>query len=201
MTGLAIFDFDGTLVAGDSLIPFVERVVGRRRTRLAFALAIRHAMVRAARARSGFDLRTAIKADFLARTLADLPVEQVTAAAEGLAGWLRWHGPTLNALRRHAEKGDRVVVATGALALYMPTLLRGLPVDDLLATRLEQRDGILTGAMEGGNCVRDEKARRIAAYMAVHGPFSGSWGYGNRPSDLPFLALMQHPTVVPTVRR
>lgn len=200
--GVAIFDFDGTLVQGDSLVPFVERLVGRRKARTAFLLSVQRALRQAARRPGpGFDIRTAVKTGFLARTLKGVPVTRAQDAATALRPWLRWHPPLLDTLRRHADKGDRVVVATGALALYMPALLDGLPVDALLATELECKDGVLTGHLSGGNCVREEKARRVTAYLAEHGPFTATWGYGNRPSDLPFLALMQHPTVVKTVRR
>lgn len=198
--GIAIFDFDGTLIAGDSLLPFLERVVGKRKARFAMVRSLRSAVLRASRGKGG-DIRTQVKAGLLARTLKGIPAEKAQQAADDLAGWLRWHPPTLDALRRHADKGHRVIVATGALALYMPRLLAHLPVDGLMATEMESVDGVLTGHMQGGNCVRDEKARRVAALLQREGPFTATYGYGNRPSDLPFLALMQHPTIVPTVGR
>ncbi|HYC03950.1 MAG TPA: HAD-IB family hydrolase [Azospirillaceae bacterium] len=198
---LAIFDFDGTLVAGDSLLPFLERVVGRNRARFAMARAIQGAVARHA-VRRGGDIRTSVKALLLANTLTGIPVERARGACEGMRGWLRWHKPLLDTLKRHKDRGDTVVVATGALALYMPSLLEGLGVDVVLATGLEERDGVLTGRMDAdGNCVRDEKARRVTAWMRETGPWHETHGYGNRPSDLPFLALMTHPTIVPTVGR
>lgn len=202
MTGLAIFDFDGTLVQGDSLLPFCELVAGRTAARRALLSAVRDAVVRHARDRRlGADIRTTVKALLLRRTLAGVGLETAAEAADRLAGWVRWHPPMLDALRRHADRGHRVVVATGALAIYMPRLLRDLPVDHLMATGMGVADGRLTGEIDGGNCVREEKARRVRAYLEAEGPFDGTWGYGNRPSDLPFLALMGHPTVVKTVRR
>lgn len=203
MTGIAIFDFDGTLIQGDSLIPFCELVAGRAAARRALLASVRDAMLRHARdPRLGADIRTTVKALWLRRTLSGATLDRAAEAAEALARWVRWHPPMLDALKRHAGKGDRVVVATGALALYMPRLLRDLPVDHLMATGVGVADGRLTGEIDGGNCVREEKARRVRAYLEAHGPFpGGTWGYGNRPSDLPFLALMKHPTVVKTVRR
>ncbi|MFV3074104.1 HAD-IB family hydrolase [Niveispirillum fermenti] len=197
---IAIFDFDGTLVGGDSLLPFLGRVAGRMRSGLVFARAIRAGLMRAG-SNPDDDLRTRIKAGMLARALTGVPLEQAHAAADQMRRWPRWHQPTLTALKRHADAGDMVVVATGALSLYIPTLLDGLPVDRLLATEMEVADGVLTGRMQGGNCVRAEKARRVSALLAELGPFDETHGYGNRPSDLPFLALMSHPTVIPTVPR
>ena len=200
--GIAIFDFDGTLIRGDSLLPFLELVAGRTRARTSLLRAVRSALWNRAVRRGEEDSRTAVKAGLLARTLKGVPVEQARAAAGQLRGWIRWYPPMVEALRRHAAAGDRIVVATGALKIYMPDLLTGLPVDDLIATEMEVVDGRFTGRMcHGGNCVREEKARRVTAYLRDHGPFSASHGYGNRPSDLPFLALMQNPTVVKTAQR
>ncbi|MDP9195917.1 MAG: haloacid dehalogenase-like hydrolase, partial [Pseudomonadota bacterium] len=64
------------------------------------------------------------------------------------------------------------------------------------ATDLEVVDGILTGRMDGGNCVRQEKARRVRAFLEQHGPFDETWGYGNRPHDIPMLDLLDHRIIV-----
>jgi HAD superfamily hydrolase (TIGR01490 family) len=202
MTGLAIFDFDGTLIAGDSLYPFVQMVAGRDRARAALIRAVEGAFRRHATGRPlGPDIRTTAKLLLLRTTLGGQPLSRAAQAAERLAGWIRWYPPMRDALIGHKRKGDRVLVATGALTLYMPQLLRGLDVDDIMGTDLAQQDGVLTGDIEGGNCVRAEKARRVRAYIERHGPFEQTWGYGNAPSDLPFLALMDHRTVVQTRRR
>jgi HAD superfamily hydrolase (TIGR01490 family) len=195
--GLAVFDFDGTLVEGDSLLPFVERVVGRTRARLSLVRALRTTFVLRARGRmTEMDARTTVKAVLLRETLAGVPAAEARAAADRLAGWVRWKAPIRDALLEHKRAGRHVVVATGALGLYMPRLLADLPVDGLLATDVEDVDGVLTGHMPHGNCVRAVKATRFAAYVKDHGPFGQTWGYGNRPSDLPMLALVDHATVV-----
>ncbi len=195
--GLAVFDFDGTLVQGDSLLPFVERVVGRTRARLSLVRALRSAFTLRARGRlTEMDTRTMAKAILLRETLAGIPAAEARAAADRLVGWVRWKAPIRDALLEHKRAGRHILVATGALGLYMPRLLGDLPVDGLLATDVEEVDGVLTGQMPRGNCVRAVKATRFAAYLKEHGPFGPTWGYGNRPSDLPMLALVDHATVV-----
>lgn len=199
--GVAFFDFDGTLIHGDSLPMFVGEVIGRRRAALALADAIRSGLHRHVRGRGpGADFPGSVKAIFLKRTLRGVPVADALAAAERMIPRLRWHAPLLDTLRDHRDRGHRVVVATGALDLYMPALLRGLGVDDLLATGMEVVDGALTGRLATGNCVRLDKAERVRAWIGRNGPVGTTWGYGNRPSDLPMLALMQRAEVV-TIRR
>lgn len=195
--GVAFFDFDGTLVRGDTLPMFIAEVIGPRRTHLAFADAIRSAGHRHLRGRApAVDFRGSIKSILLKRTLRGLALAEAHAAAERLCAKLRWHPPTVHALREHRRAGRRVVVATGALDVYMPFLLRGEPVDDLLATGMEVLDGRLTGHLATGNCVRADKADRVRAWLSAHGPFGETWGYGNRPSDLPMLALLDRRVVV-----
>jgi phosphatidylglycerophosphatase C len=195
--GIAFFDFDGTLVRGDSLLPFLSLIVGARRARLSLMRAVHGAIqLHAMKRQLGSDIRTSTKAILLRLTLADVPVAEARAAAERLSGWVRWNRPILDALKAHQDAGRRVVVATGALDLYMPALLKDLGVDDLLATGLEEVDGVLTGHMKGGNCVRAMKAQRVSAYLHHHGPFGETWGYGNRPSDVPMLDLLHNKVIV-----
>ncbi|AWU94592.1 HAD family hydrolase [Azospirillum ramasamyi] len=201
-SGVAFFDFDGTLIHGDSLPMFVGEVIGRRRAALALADAIRSAMHRHVRGRGpGCDFPGSVKAIYLKRTLRGLPVAEALAASERMVPRVRWHQPMLEVLKEHRRQGRRVVVATGALDLYMPALLRGLEVDDLLATGMEVVDGKLTGRLSTANCVRLDKAERVTAWIAGNGPVAATWGYGNHPSDLPMLALMHKGEVIRIRRR
>ncbi|MEA1677778.1 HAD-IB family phosphatase [Nitrospirillum sp. BR 11163] len=215
LPGLAVFDFDGTLARGDSLLPFLARVAGGETLRRHLAgsvagaasrrlpvrpLAGRETLVKGGDAGDADDdFKTAFKRRLLRRCLAGVPLERAREAAAEMGAWVRWHTPLRDTLMRHADQGHRILVATGALTLYMPALLADLPVHDLLGTEMAVGDdGLLTGEMVAGNCVRAEKARRLALWMEETGPYGRRWGYGNQPSDLPFLALMDEATVVPT---
>lgn len=195
--GVAFFDFDGTLIHGDSLLMFIGEVIGQRHARLAFLDALRSGMHRHVRRRGpGVDFPGSVKTILLRRTLRGVALADARAAAERLVHRLRWHAPMVDTLKAHRRAGRRVVIATGALDIYMPALLRGLEVDDLLATGLEVADGALTGHLSTGNCVRLDKAERVRAWIAANGPCGETWGYGNRPSDLPMLSVVDRPTVV-----
>ena len=194
-TGIAIFDFDDTLIAGDSLPRFLDEVAGAARTRLAMLGAVAGALAAQAAGRpAGVDFPGSVKALLLRATLLGIRMTAAYDAARRLKARLRWLSPQLDALHRHAAAGHRIVVASGSLDVYLPILLEGLPVDDILATDLEHRDGRLTGRLAAGNCVRAHKAERVRPLLAATG--GPSWGYGNRPSDLPMLALVDHPTFI-----
>ena len=68
--GIAFFDFDGTLVRGDSLLPFLSLIVGARRARLSLMRAVHGAIqLHAMKRQLGNDIRTSTKAILLRLTL------------------------------------------------------------------------------------------------------------------------------------
>lgn len=196
---VAVFDFDHTLIEGDSLWPFLVCVAGWPRAFMALAkIAIHLALhyVRNPKAPELADIRTFVKEQLLIRLLARRGPHEFGPAIDKLRRWQKWNVPLRQKLIEHYERGHRVVIASGGLDLYLPDLLKDLPAYDLLCTEVEIRDDIVTGAMPAGNCVRARKAERLAAYLAAHGPFEESWGYGNFPHDVPMLELLRHRIIV-----
>jgi phosphatidylglycerophosphatase C len=192
---IAVFDFDDTLVVGDSLWPFLTRVAGGTpRALLALAKGMLHHT--SGQPVAELDQRGRLKQALLRHTLAGRSLPSLAPALAAMAHWPRWKQPILDRLHQHKAEGCHILIASGGLALYLPTLLHTIPYDGLLCTEMAVRDDQLTGLMQTGNCVRAEKARRVAAYLAAHGPFTTSWGYGNAPHDLPMLELLTHRMVV-----
>ncbi len=186
---VACFDFDGTLVTGDSLPAFVSCCVGWPRT-LVTALAAALLTLRAP------DRRTAFKALWLKWTLKDFPLARLPEVQAKLEQKLRWLEPQRARLAWHKERGDIVVIASGGLDVYLAHILRAYAPDHILCTVMAQADGKLTGVMQGGNCVRQEKARRVAELLQQLAPHGEVWAYGNLPHDLPMLALAEHRIIV-----
>lgn len=190
---VALFDFDGTLVTGDSLPTFIACCVGWPRT-VATALFAVLVTLRAA------DRRTAFKALWLRLTLRGFPLARLPAAQEKLAQKLRWLKQQQDRLLWHKQRGDVIVIASGGLDLYLAAFLRDVAPDYILCTEMEQgageMAGALTGAMQGGNCVRDEKKRRVAALLQTLEPHGAVWAYGNLPHDLPMMELATHRVIV-----
>jgi phosphatidylglycerophosphatase C len=190
-TGVAIFDFDRTLIRQSSLAVFLAVLVGRRRLFFAGAAGVGSAVFAA-----GSDRREAFRATVLRRTLAGKNAAQICAAAEEIFLRLEWNPEVLAAYERHRKAGHRILVATGGLSCYVRLLLerKKLTVDGLLASEMVVTENVLTGEMAGLSCRREEKARRIKAWLAdAPGEI---WGYGNLPNDAAMLALTHHPVVV-----
>ena len=183
---LALFDFDGTITTQEMFRPFIEYAVPSRRRAWGAALLgpmvvgyklgwvspnlMRRCAVRVGLRGVSEDQALAIGADF-ART--ELPRV------------LREHA--MKRIAWHKAQGDRVVVVSGALDVYLSQWCRenGL---ELLCSRLESRDGRLTGRYRGEQCVNAEKSRRVnEAYDLASYPVI--YAYGDTPEDRHLLEL------------
>ena len=196
---LAVFDFDGTLIEGDSLWPFLMYVAGWPRVAAALGEAALLFALRFLKNKNDprlADRRSFLKGQLLHRLLAGRKPDELRPAIDKLYKWQKWNKPIRDVLLDHYNKGHQIVIASGGLDLYLPELLMDLPPRALICTRIEVRDGVVTGAMPSGNCVRARKTEILARYIEKNGPFAESWGYGNFPHDLPMLALLKHRIII-----
>ncbi len=196
---LAVFDFDDTLIKGDSLWAFFFFVVGVVPVFAGIVEALAaFGWVRMTNPRHPdlADLRTFIKARLITTLLAGKTLDRVAPAIERLARWQTWNEAMRRELLDHAASGHHIVIASGALDIYLPMLVKDLPHDALICTCIGVENGAITGQMVSGNCVRRRKAEMVGAYIAEHGPFTEGWGYGNYPHDMPMLGLVRHRVLV-----
>ena len=192
---VAAFDFDGTLVAGDSLVPFVWRAAGPRRFLLA---ALRHGLRIVAATALGIGSRDAAKEAFVGSSLGGLPLTTVRKAGEAYAADLerKLDTASLDRLRWHAGQGHEVVLVSASLDIYLEPLAAKLGVDTVLATRLGiDDDGRLTGALDGPNVRAHEKVVRLRRWLG--GDACELWAYGDSAGDRELLALADHGFRVP----
>ena len=164
---VAAFDVDGTLTATDCVVPFLRRTVGtptlvRRMLRSPLGL------TRAGLRRD----RDALKAASAAATFRGLPIELVRADAEVFAHEVhdrRLRRDVVQALHRHVEAGDTVLLVSASFEVYLRPLAELLGAHDVLAVRLAvDDDGILTGGLEGLNCRGPEKVVRLHDWLDRH---------------------------------
>ncbi len=190
---VAVFDFDSTLVKGDSLWPFLVAVAGWPQAIVSLLAALLRLTFRL---RSRTDARTYIKDQLLWMVLAGQRESDLARAVARMRRWPRWIAPSLRALKEHYAAGHHIVIASGGLDIYLPALLKNVPYHALICTEMEVVNGTVTGRSSTGNCVRASKAARVARYLKSLGPLEDSWAYGNLPHDLPMMRLVQHRVIV-----
>lgn len=186
MTDTAAFDFDGTLLPRDSLVPFLASVAGRR----AVAVALVRRGPRIAAALGGLADRAEAKCRLLTDLLAGRSVSEVEAAAGEFARRLldNLRPDVLARLRWHQAAAHQTVIVSASPAIYLRRLGRALGIDEVLATELEVRDGVLTGRLAGPNCRGAEKVARLRSWLG-DGEHGRLWVYGDSAGDSALFAI------------
>jgi phosphatidylglycerophosphatase C len=196
MKRVAVFDFDKTIITKDAEDAYL---------RFASNIVLFHATVAEGLARYGWlcvrkkqttSLRTFMKGFVVRRLLGGKKLSDLDEAVRKTFKWQKFNEPVMKALREHHANGDAIVVASGSLSLFLPQLLCDVPHDALICTDIGVENGVVTGELINGNCVRKSKAARVKAWMDEHGPWDESFGYGNYPDDVPMLQLMRHRVIV-----
>ncbi|MBW0010879.1 MAG: HAD-IB family hydrolase, partial [Pseudonocardiales bacterium] len=98
-------------------------------------------------------------------------------------------------IRRHRAAGHRTVLITGAVDLHVEPL--SVLFDEVVASRMHARDGVLTGFLETPPLVDEARAAWLRQYAQGHGlHLDRSYAYADSYSDRPLLEAVGHPHVV-----
>ena len=107
-------------------------------------------------------------------------------------------------LAQHRDALQAIVTATNRF-ITRP-IANELGVEHLLATDIEEVDGVFTGKPRGTPTFREGKIKRVTDWLAERGTRLAdyeSWFYSDSLNDLPLLELVTHPVAVdpdPTLR-
>ncbi|MGX5730170.1 HAD family hydrolase [Pseudoxanthomonas beigongshangi] len=183
---LALFDFDGTLTVREMMPGFMHAAVAP--TRLAVGKILLAPWVLGYRA--GWVSGNRVRASIVDFGFRGVPEARLQAAGRAFAndvlpGVLREDAMTR--LHWHRARGDTVVVVSGGLETYLSHWCQAHDLE-LVCSRLEVRDGRMTGRYHGAQCVGEEKVRRIrerydlSRYERIH-------AYGDTHEDHAMLGL------------
>lgn len=188
---LALFDFDGTLIPGDSIVAFVAYA---RKNGAMSGREYRTVLGQTAKYLLGGMTDAQIKTRSL-RFLKDLSPEAREKLARGFVRSLltRVYADGKKEIERHHRAGRLVMLVSASTENYMKHVCPALGADALVCTPVEA-DGTIQS-----NCKGEEKARRVTEWLASQGmeaDWSRCYAYGDSKSDLPLLRLVGHPVQV-----
>jgi len=107
----------------------------------------------------------------------------------------------LERLARLRQDGVQLVLVTGSLDFLLEPLARETGAE-LIAPRLEERDGRFTGRLDGGPLTGEGKADAVREHAARHGvDLSASSSFGDALGDRLMLECVGHPVAVNPGRR
>jgi HAD superfamily hydrolase (TIGR01490 family) len=100
-------------------------------------------------------------------------------------------------VQRCRSEGHDVVLVSGALDFLMERLARHLGATDIIANRLEFKNGYATGKLLRPVVAGPEKARLIREWARKRGAdLADCFGYSDSYSDVPMLSVVGHPCAV-----
>lgn len=186
MARLALFDFDGTITDRDSFADFIRWSFGLPRFMLALVALSPVLLLYVVRIMSNYRAKEIVVRWFFRGMPVDVFRSRARRyVAERLPRIMR--PVAMEHLHAHRAAGDRICVVTASpeLTLSLWCRVEGL---ELVATRLEERDGVLTGRIEGRNCFGPEKTRRLRMLLDPEA-YEHITAYGDSRGDREMLAL------------
>jgi len=99
-------------------------------------------------------------------------------------------------VKQHQERGDVVVIVSGATRFVVEPLAERLGIEHFLYTRLEVEDGLFTGRVIEPICFEEGKIYWLQQFIEEQDiELAKSWFYTDSVTDLPLLELVGHPVV------
>ncbi len=191
---VAVFDLDGTVTRRDTFVPYLKGWIARhprrrRRTRTLITLlrylALRHD-------------RGWLKSELIRLSMEGATRAEVRAWTDEFVAGLgdaELCPGALAAIARHRAAGDRLVLLSASVDLYVPAIGLRFGFAETICTGIVWRGDRLDGTLSTGNRRGEEKVRCIEALRARH-PGATFAAYGNSGSDLAHLVLVEQPMLV-----
>lgn len=189
---LALFDFDDTMIRGDSIARLVRRFY--QTGHLSTAGLIKNLW------------------GTLKWKLGKMPVEEIKTLSlsplqrmgeQEAAAYCRQfvmeelvprlYQEALARMQQHHEAGDLVLLVSASPDVYLRYLKEVLPVEDIIATRSNGSHQVTL------NVVKDEKNRQILQWLEKRGievDWEHSFAYGDSSNDLYMLGMVGRPTLI-----
>ncbi len=184
---LALFDFDGTITTDDSLIKFIRFVVGDAKFAIGMValspmlIAYKLKFIpnyKAKQTMLGYFFKGMIEEKFK-QVAKEYSLNHIDSILRPKA---------MEKIAWHKEQGHKVVIVSASIECWLKPWCdkHGL---DLIATKLEIKNGIVTGKFLSKNCYGIEKANRVKERYSLD-DYDHSYAYGDSHGDKELLELV-----------
>lgn len=172
---LSVFDFDGTLTRHDSFVPFLRFAFGNRIFALKLISLAVPSLQHLAKQLSRDELKEKLIASFLTGVEQHWLEAKVQLFYENY--WHKLMRPAaITGVAAERERTAEVTLCSASPALVLQPFAKRLGVK-LIGTELAVVDGKLTGQINGANCRRTNKIKRLEAiYGDLNQYHLRAWG-------------------------
>lgn len=186
---VAAFDFDVTITTLDTFFPFLERAFGRQRVIKSFL----HLAPEALKIIIGLSNRDVFKERLIRSLFLGESVDRLHEIgrlhATEILNWVR--PAALRRIEWHKKRGDRLVMVSASLNIYLEPIAQILGFDDLICTRPSINHLIFDGGIEGKNCRGPQKVQLLSGLVG-NLEKCDLYAYGDSEGDREMLQVANH---------
>lgn len=181
------FDFDGTLIKGDSLLFFIQYARGKWAFYWTFFLHLPYLILMKCKLYPNDKAKERI----FSALFAGMPYEEFCRLGRNFSSQIEsmQYRNRVQLLREHLLKGASVYVISASIYEWVQPWCEQLGVKSVLATRVEvDTNNCLTGRFASPNCYGEEKVRRLLK-VEPHREDYYLYAYGDSAGDSALLAF------------
>ena len=183
---IAFFDFDGTITTKDTLLEFIKFSKGKLRFYIGFLLNAPYLVAYKLKIISNHAAKEKILHFFFGGTPSENFKKYCSEFSKNVLPQLI-RPKAMEEIKRLQKNNVIVVVVTASPENWIEEWASKNQLQ-LIASRLEVKDGKLTGKLAGKNCHGDEKVSRICAAFNLS-EYNIVAAYGDTTGDKPMLRL------------
>ena len=186
---LALFDFDGTITKKDSFLEFIRFYKGSYSFIIGLIILSPILLLYKVKIVKNWKAKERVLTYFFKNELfKEFCLKSTEFSLKIIPGLLK--PDAVQAITYHLEKGDRVIVISASFENWLADWCKSMKLE-LIGSKIEVRNGFITGKIEGKNCYGIEKVIRLKQYLDIT-QFSEIYAYGDSKGDLPMLELANH---------
>jgi HAD superfamily phosphoserine phosphatase-like hydrolase len=124
------------------------------------------------------------------RLLKNLSQETINENAKNYAEWLKgkWIMELKDLFMKYVDNGAKIVVISGGYEIYLKHFFAEFPEVIVFGTKIEFKNGKLTGMFDGKDCMFQEKVNILDRWIETSGQnMEKSVVFSDSISDLPLL--------------
>jgi len=192
----AIFDFDGTIIAGYSATVFLQDALTRGELKPNELYELTRAMTGFGLGNMGFSALMAVHAQYLeGRSEAEYSRNSERLFRKKIARLI--YPETRELIAAHKAMGHTVAIVSSATPYQVEPAARDLDIDHVFSTRLEVKDGAFTGAVVKPTCFGEGKVQAAMALAEATGAdLEQSFFYSDSSDDIQLLEYIGRPVTL-----
>lgn len=187
---IAAFDFDGTITTRDTLFDFIRFYFGLPRLILGIVLLSPVLII----FKLGFITNNKAKQILFSYFFKGLNIKDFDAMCQEYSDRVGdiLQSEAINKIKEHQAQGHLVIIVSASVFNWIIPWAEKVEIKNVIATKIEIKNDIITGKFLGENCYGQEKVNRL---LEVYPNISDYqlYAYGDSRGDMQLLDMADYP--------